>query len=339
MVDDPTSMTPGIVVTRTPLRVSFAGGATDFPAFYERDYGAVLNTAIDKYLYVTVKRHSELFGELIRLNYSETEQVDRIDDIRNDIARECLRFLRINPPIYISTVADIPGSSGLGSSASFAVGLLNALHAFRGEQISVAQLAEEAAYIEMEVLKRPVGKQDHYAAAFGGLNFFIFKSNGSVSVEPQRRANGGLDSLFTNIMMFWTGVTRDAGTVLAEQQTNTPQKISELTEMRSHAHRLQDLMLSGYDPATFGAVLDETWQLKRQLASGIANHSIDDAYSGAKEAGALGGKLCGAGGGGFLLFLVPPERQPDVREALQDLVEMPVAYEPNGSRLLMPHKE
>ncbi|MGH2587584.1 MAG: GHMP kinase, partial [Dehalococcoidia bacterium] len=184
---------PGLVVTRTPLRVSFAGGGTDLPDFYERDYGAVFSTTITKYVYVTVKPHSEFFYEPIRINYSRTEQVNRVDEIENDIARECLRLLEIEPPIYISTVADLPASSGLGGSSAFAVGLLHALHTYRGERVSPAQLAEEACHIEIDVLKQPIGNQDQYAAAFGGLNYLRFNADGGVAVEPHRATNGALD--------------------------------------------------------------------------------------------------------------------------------------------------
>src|SRR5215475_4712997 len=194
---------PGVVLTRTPLRVSFAGGGTDLSDFYERDYGAVLSTAIDKYIYVTVKRHGEVFDEKVRLSYSKTESVATVDEVENNIARECLRFLKIEPPIHISTVGDLPASTGLGGSSSFAVGLLNALHAYRGERVSAGQLADEACHIEIEVLKEPIGKQDQYAAAFGGLNFFSFKPGGAVTVEPQRLNNGNLKSLFDCILMFW----------------------------------------------------------------------------------------------------------------------------------------
>ena len=330
---------PNLVVTRTPFRVSFAGGGTDLPGFYEQEYGAVLSTTIDKYLYVTVKRHGELFDHPIRLNYSETEMVLRVEDLRNQIARESLRFLHVEPPIYISTVADIPESSGLGSSSSFAVGLLNALHAFRGERVSAGQLAEEASHIEVNVLKRPVGKQDHYAAAFGGLNFFCFKPGGSVTVEPQRMAEGVLERLFDHTMMLWTGIRRDAAGILQEQFRDTPQKRPELQAMREHAHRLQAMMSNGFDPLAFGRTLDETWQLKRQMASTVTNDRIDGWYAHAKAAGAVGGKICGAGGGGFLLLLMPPERRPAVREALRELIEMPIRYEAQGSRVLLPFVE
>ena len=188
------------------------------------DHGAVLSTAINKYIYVTVKRHGEIFSERIRLNYSQSEQVQNIDEIENNIARECLKFVKIDPPIYISTVGDMPASTGLGGSSSFAVGLLNALHAYRGERVSAGQLAEEASYIEIDVLNEPIGKQDQYAAAFGGLNLFCFKPGGGVTVEPHRFANGTLSKLFKNLMAFWTGHQRDASTVLTEQKSNTSRK-------------------------------------------------------------------------------------------------------------------
>ncbi len=325
-----------MVVTRTPLRVSFAGGGTDLSDFYEHGHGTVFSTTIDKYIYVTVKRHGPVFDEQIRLNYSKSEQVNRIDEIENDIARECLRFLEIEPPIYVSTVADLPASTGLGGSSSFAVGLLNALHAFRGERVSAGQLAEEASYIEIDVLRQPIGKQDQYAAAFGGLNSFCFKAGGGVTVEPQRLANGALAGLFGNIMMFWTGHQRDSSSVLAEQKSNTSKKMESLLKMREHACQLQALTCNGrFDVTKFGRILDEGWQLKRQLATTITNNQIDAWYHAAIAAGAEGGKLCGAGGGGFLLFLAKPERREAVRQALNGLTEVSVAYEAHGSYVLL----
>lgn len=328
---------PRLVVTRTPLRISFAGGGTDLAAFYEGSgYGAVLSTAINKYIYVTVKRHGAVFNERIRINYSKSETVQDLEEVENRIARECLRFMKIDPPIYISTVGDLPASTGLGGSSSFAVGLLNALHAFRGERVSAAQLAEEASCIEIEVLKEPIGKQDQYAAAFGGLNYFCFKQGGRVSVEPQRLPNGGLASLFDRFLTFWTGHQRDTSSVLTEQKANTISKMKSLMMMREQAHELQQVLGRGQcDMKEFGRILDAGWQLKRQLASTITTGQIDAWYSLAREAGALGGKLCGAGGGGFLLFVVEPDRQDAVRRALKELTEVPVKYEVHGSQVLL----
>ncbi len=325
---------PGLVMTRTPLRVSFAGGGTDLPGFYERETGAVLSTTIDKYLYVTVKRHGALFNEGFRLNYSDTEHVQQLDEIKNHIARECLRLLRIQPPIYINTVADLPEFSGLGSSSSFAVGLLNALHVFQGERVSAAQLAEEASHVEIDVLRRPVGKQDHYAAAFGGLNFFCFHSDNRVTVEHQRLAEGTVQRLFNHLLMFWTTIRRDAASILREQQRNIPEKFPVLQAMGEAARRLQMFMRNGCDPLEFGRVLDATWERKRQLASGVSTARIDAWYQHAKTAGAVGGKICGAGGGGFLLLVSPPDRRVAVRQALHDMEEVPIGYEAQGSCVL-----
>src|SRR5579862_9450668 len=306
-----------LIVTRTPLRVSLAGGGTDLAAFYEADYGAVFSTAISSYIYVTVKRHSPLFDKQIRINYSKSEEVDEIDEIENNLVRECLRFMSIDPPIYVSTVGDHPASSGLGGSSSFTVGLLNALHALRRERVSAGQLADEASHIEIDVLGQPIGKQDQYAASFGGMNLFCFKQGGAVTVEPLRPGDGVVPKLFDHLLMFSTGAQRDSAAVLGEQRDNTPHLRGSLLEMRGHAHELQELASNGsFDAARFGQILGRTWQLKRGLASTITNHQIDESYARGLDAGALGGKLCGAGGGGCLLFVAAPERHDAIRDAL-----------------------
>ncbi len=337
-------------MTRTPLRISFTGGGTDIPGFFQKSWGAVFSTAIDKYVYVTVKRHSELFFDrpdrplgvkgLFRLNYSKSEEVDSLDDISNDIIRECLRLLEIEPPLYISTIGDIPASTGLGGSSAFAVGLLNALHAYRGERVSPGQLAEEASQVEIDILGNPIGKQDQYAAAFGGLNVFCFKPDGAVTVEHQRVSESDRKQLFASMMLFWTGHQRDASKILAEQKENTEAEFDRLCRMRDMARYTQDLAAEGrLDSPTLGGLLNEGWQEKRQLASGISNLGIDTWYQRAMEAGAYGGKLCGAGGGGFLLFMVPPERRDAVRLSLADLTEVPFAYEARGSQAIQPFRD
>ena len=326
-----------IVVTRTPMRISFAGGGTDLPDFYNLEEGAVLSAAVDKYVYVTVKRHSELFNEPIRLNYSRTEQVNTIVEIENNIARECLKFLDVEPPIFISTVADMPASTGMGGSSSFAVGLLNALHAFRGERVTAGQLAEEACHIEMELLKEPIGKQDQYAAAFGGLNLLRFGRGGRVMVEPQPLVNGSAAYLFSNIMMFWTGHQRPAASVLTEQKSNTTRNLDVLRHMRNDAYELRALCAGAHmDLEQLGKALHRGWVMKRRLASGITTSDIDRHYDRAIEAGAEGGRLCGAGGGGFLMFIVKPEKREPVRRALSELALVPLGYEVHGSRVLYP---
>ena len=253
-----------IVVTRTPLRVSFAGGGTDLPEFYDVEEGAVLSAAVDKYVYVTVKRHSELFNEPIRLNYSRTEQVNAIDEIENDIARECLRFLAIEPPISSAPSPTCRLRPAWGIEAPFAVGLLNALHAYRGERVTAGQLAEEACHIEMEVLGEPIGKQDQYAAAFGGLNLLRFGRGGRVMVEPQPVVNGSVAYLFSNIMMFWTGHQRPAASVLTEQKSKTAQNLDLLRRMRNAAYEMRSLCFGPHiDLEEMGKALHSGWTLKR----------------------------------------------------------------------------
>ncbi|WP_188610324.1 GHMP family kinase ATP-binding protein [Chelatococcus reniformis] len=327
--------TPSMVLTRTPLRISFAGGGTDLPDFYNIETGAVLSASVDKYVFVTVKRHSELFNEPIRLNYSQTEQANTIDELKNNIARECLRYLDVDPPIYISSVGDMPASSGMGGSSSFTVGLLNALHAFRGERITAGQLAEEACHIEMDVLGEPIGKQDQYAAAFGGLNLLSFRRGGAVSVEPQRVTHRAVVHLFDHLMMFWTGHQRAASSVLTEQKANTRKKLDVLRQMRDDAYALHERCTDhAIDPIEFGRALKKNWEMKRELASAVSNPFIDDRYERAMAAGAEGGKLCGAGGGGFLMFVVRPEHRERVASALSDMKFVHLGYEAHGSRVL-----
>ncbi len=323
------------ITTSTPLRISFAGGGTDLSEFYEHGYGAVFSTAIDKRLYVMVKPLSPLYGSIYRLNYSESEQADSLDEIKNEIARECLRLVPIDPPVYISTIGDLPASTGLGSSSSFAVGLLHALHAYRGERVSSGQIADEAAHVEIDVLERPIGKQDHFAAAFGGINYIRFFAGGRVSIEPQSIGAGVVADLFGHLMLMWTGIHRESAEVLDEQRQNTSEHIADLTAMRDHARDLRDFVCNGFSPEGLGEILDAGWRLKRGLASKITNPQIDAWYARALDAGAWGGKLCGAGGGGFLLLVVPTERRAAVRTALTGLIEISVGYEPQGSRVLL----
>ena len=326
---------PRAVTTITPQRLSFAGGGTDLPDFYRQHGGAVVSTTIDKYIYVTVKRHSPLFNEAYRLSYSKTEHVDSLDEIENDVARECLRLVHVDPPLFIATAADLPASSGLGSSSSFAVGLLYALHTLRGEDVSVGQLAEEASHVEVEMLGRPIGKQDQYAAAFGGLNYITFNSNGRVHLDPLWLPNGGADALFRNSMLFWTGLQREAEGILHEQRAMIGETADTLVKMRDLAAECRDALLVIHeDLRGFGAIVDSGWRAKRGLATKISSPEIDVCYARALAAGALGGKIAGAGGGGFLYLVVPPDSQARVRATLPDMVDVPVKYEPRGVRLL-----
>ncbi len=326
---------PRAVTTITPQRLSLAGGGTDLPGFYSSHGGAVISATIDKYIYVTVKRHSPLFNEVYRLSYSQTEHVNALNEIQNDVARECLRLVHVDPPLFIATASDLPASSGLGSSSSFAVGLLYALHAMRGENVAAGQLAEEACCVEIEKLKRPIGKQDQYAAAFGGLNYITFQPDGRVQLDHVWLPDNGVESMFRNSMLFWTGMQREAGVILGEQRDNILDTGATLIRMRDMAAHCRDVLLQyPDDPRRLGAILDEGWRAKKSLASKISSTQIDAYYARARAAGAIGGKLAGAGGGGFLYLVVPPEAQDSVRDALPEMVDVPVHYEPRGARLL-----
>ena len=327
---------PTFASSCTPLRVSFAGGGTDLPEFYRNNEGggAVLSAAIDKHLYVTVKRHSAIFDEKYRLNYSTSELVNSVDEIENDIVRECIKYLDIDDPLYISVIADIPHSSGLGSSSAFAVGLLNAFHTLRGEKATAYEIAEEAFHVEKRLLGRPVGKQDHFASAVGGFNFYRFLSDERVSVESAINSRETADRLFGQVLMFWTGITRDSSAALTDMQSHMPGRSGDLLSMRSLAEDIHQITLSGGSSAEFGRLLNENWLLKRELGSKITSPQIDSWYDRAISAGALGGKLCGAGGGGFLLFLVEQDMQDSVISALSDLQRLDVELDPHGSRIL-----
>lgn len=291
-----------MIISKTPLRISFAGGATDIPSFYKNnDYGCVLSAAIDKYIYVTVKSHSEIFSEKIRLNYSNTEQVNSVSRIKNPIIKACLKYLDITDNIYISTVADAPGSSGLGSSSAFCVGLLNALYTYKGKSVNRNKLAQDAAKIEIEILKRPIGKQDHYATAFGSINLFKFHSDETVTVKPVDENSKYVKMIFENLYTFYTGLNRDASKILKFQENRKKNNVINLLKMRDQAEKLFEMLYNHeFSLKNFGELLDTGWQIKKKLSNKISNNIIDEAYSLAKKKGALGGKLSGAGGGGFI---------------------------------------
>ncbi|MEX2526804.1 MAG: GHMP kinase [Gemmatimonadota bacterium] len=324
-----------MLTARAPLRISFFGGGTDLPAYYRHDYGAVLSTAIDKYVYVTVKRHGDIFLEPFRLTYSVTELVDSLDEIKNDIAREGIRLLDVPPPLYVSTIADLPAASGLGSSSAFASALILALHTYQGRSVSSSRIAEEACRLEIDILGKPIGKQDQYASALGGVNFIRFDGDGSVTVRAMNLSPDQSQRLFGSLMLFFTGLTRSADTILARQSRDTGLNLPQLDRMRSQAEEFSELLARGeVDEATLGGMLDETWQIKRELAEGITNPLIDELYAKARKAGALGGKVTGAGGGGFLLLCVPEDSREAVREAMAPLSEVQFHADHTGATLL-----
>jgi len=327
---------PKAVSTLTPQRISFVGGGTDLPSFYERHEGAVISSAIDKYIYVTVKRHSPLFQEAYRLSYSRTEHVQSLEDIENDVARECLRLVQVEPPLHIATAADLPASSGLGSSSSFAVGLLHALHFLRGERVTPAQLADEACEVEINALKNPIGKQDQYSAAFGGLNHIIFKKNGRVEIDHLYLQDNLTDKIFANSLLIWSGIQRDASRVLSKQNANMKNKLSGYNALLEASRHFKSMLLQPPDDflVQFGELLENTWQTKKSLEESISSSEIDAVHSRIKSLGGTGGKLSGAGGGGFLYEIVPMEYHPRILEFFGPSKIVKVNYEPFGSRLL-----
>jgi D-glycero-alpha-D-manno-heptose-7-phosphate kinase len=328
------------IVTRTPFRISLAGGGTDLAAFYDsNDYGAVLSFAIDKYVYVTLKEHGQLFDEKIRLNYSEVELLSSLDGMKNDIARGCMQYMGSRKRTYVSTISDLPAASGLGSSSSFAVGFLNALYTARGQKASAGRLAEDACRVEIEILRHPIGRQDAYPSAFGGLNLIKFSSGGYTTVQPVFPPDEKLTTLGRCLLLFYTGIQRDASLVLEGQRRKTERNENSkaLLEMRNHAELLATHLRDDADPRVVGEVLNEGWKLKRELSSGISTPRIDAWYSKAMNAGALGGKLCGAGGGGFILLVAEPDAHPRIVDALSDLTAIDIGLENEGSKVLFPN--
>jgi len=319
-----------MIITRTPFRISFAGGGSDLEACYSRQPGAVLCSAINKYVYLAVKEH---FGNTFRVSYSRTEFADSIDTIQHPIVRECLKLVGTPKPLEIVSMADLPANTGMGSSSSFTVGLLHALYAMRGQVVSPERLAREACHIEIERLKEPIGKQDQYIGAFGGLQFIRFQPDGRVLIDPVVCSQDVYAELSRRLLIFFTGMTRNARDVLTSQRRNTRRKLPALEELCRIAARMRDVLTLGRDLNEFGRMLHEAWRIKKSLETSITNPAIDAAYARGLEAGALGGKLLGAGGGGFLLFYCEPHLQPRLRENLSGLAELHFALEPEGTKI------
>lgn len=320
-----------MIIVQTPLRVSFFGGGTDFPSFYCEEGGCVLTSAIDKYIFVTVKYR---FDQLLRIGYTHAEMVEKVEDIQHELIREALRTTGIQSGVEVTTMGDIPSAgSGLGSSSTVTVGSLNAMYTLLGEIIPAERLAQEACEIEIERLGKPIGVQDQYIAAYGGLRFLEFKTDGQVVVERVHLDPASIRRLNENLLLFFTGVTRSAGNILGEQLRNINGRLKVLRQMKDMAHQARYELETGNVDA-IGELLHESWGLKKQLASQISNTMIDEMYTAARKAGAIGGKITGAGGGGFLLLYCPHERQDDVRAALVGLQELPFRLEHDGSKVI-----
>lgn len=325
-----------MIITRTPLRISFFGGGTDYPQYFRQHGGETLITAIDKSVFVTVHPLADLFDHKLQVHYSRVESVRSLDEIQITVVRETLRHLGVDRGVEIHLVGDLPARTGLGTSSATTVGLLNALHGHRGLIASATQLAEEAVHIEQEVLGELVGSQDQYSAALGGFRHLKFGIDGKVTADPVILPPGRLQDLENSLLLFYSGVQRNAAVVLEEQiQKTSAGKLDEqLSRMRQQVGEGLSILCSGAPLADFGLLLHEAWQSKRTLSSQVSNRWIDEIYERARNAGALGGKLLGAGGGGFLLLYVEPDQTQSVRSALVDLHEVRFQFESSGSRTI-----
>jgi len=323
-----------MIISQTPYRVSFAGGGTDLPAFYRQEFGAVLSTTIDQHIYVTIHRR---FEPSIRVSYSRTELASTLEEVQHELVREAMRRVEIDEPLEITTIGDVPAGTGMGSSSSLTVGLLAALYGYRHRVVSPRTLAEQACQIEIEVLGKPIGRQDQYAAAFGGVNYIRFNPDNTVDVEPVPCRAETLGELEQRILLVYTGQTRDANAILQQQSGATAGRMDVLRAMRELADRMRHALAGEGDLDHFAALVHEGWERKRSLGCGISAGPIDEWYEAARRAGAAGGKLLGAGGGGFLLLVAPPWRHRAIREALGRPRELPCRFARHGSRNIFIH--
>ena len=320
-----------MIISQTPYRVSFAGGGTDLPAYYRQEYGAVLSLAIDKHMYVTV---SPRFEPSTRVAYTRTEIVDDLGDLQHELVREALRLTGLGRHLEITTVGDVPGGTGMGSSSSLTVGVLLALHAYKGQIVSARNLAEQSCRIEIDILGKPIGKQDQYAAAFGGMNYIRFNPDDSVDVEPVPATPEIMQELSKRVLLFYTEQQRDADKILKKQSEGTRERMSILREMRDLANEMRLALGGSGGLDEFARLLHEGWLLKRSLGFGISTGSVDAWYEQARKLGAQGGKLLGAGGGGFLLVIAPQERHDLIRNALGNPRELTFGIDRRGGRVI-----
>jgi D-glycero-alpha-D-manno-heptose-7-phosphate kinase len=324
-----------LIIVQTPLRISFFGGGTDFPSFFLEEGGCVLSSAIDKYIFVTVKKR---FDRKLRIGYTQTEMVDDVAQIHHELIREALFQTGVTHGIEVTTMGDIPSEgSGLGSSSTVTVGALHALHTYLGGIVTMEQLAREACDIEIGKLAKPIGIQDQYIAAYGNLRFFEFGSDGKVGVEKLNLDGDLRRELNDRFLLFFTGISRKADSVLTEQKSNIKDRMNVLREIKAMAVQAKSVLQEG-DFDAFGSLLHQSWALKKRMAGQISNGRIDEIYEAARRAGAVGGKITGAGGGGFILLCAPYEKHQAIRQALNGLQELPFQLEPDGTKVIFNYR-
>uniref|UniRef100_UPI0040470657 GHMP family kinase ATP-binding protein n=1 Tax=Algoriphagus sp. TaxID=1872435 RepID=UPI0040470657 len=326
-----------MIISRTPLRMSFVGGGSDLPGFYRMHNGAVLSTAIDKYIYINVNKK---FDNGIRIAYSKTEEVQSVSAIEHRLVKASLQYLGIDGGVEITSIADIPSQgTGLGSSSSFTVGLLHALNAFLGKYVSSDQLGKDSSTIEIDICSEPIGKQDQYAAAYGGFNLIEFKKDDSVIVSPLICKPDSIKEIEENTLVFYTGITRSASILLEKQSKDIVNDISKQNNLIRMVELVYQLYheLQNNNTKVFGEILHENWELKKGIANNISTNYIDECYNVARAAGAIGGKILGAGSGGFLMLYATPDRHKRIKEALKGLRHVPIGFEPLGSRIIFYH--
>jgi D-glycero-alpha-D-manno-heptose-7-phosphate kinase len=323
-----------MIISRTPFRISFFGGGTDYPAWYKDHGGMVLGATIDKYCYLTCRYLPPFFKHRIRVVYSQIENCQTIDEITHPAAREVLRFLGMDRGVEVHHDGDLPARSGMGTSSSFTVGLLHGLYALKGYMPSKKQLALESIHIEQEMIKETVGSQDQVLVAFGGLNHIVFSPEGEISIRPVTVSSERLQELNSHLMLFYTGIERTASDIAESYVADVDGKKSQLRIMKHLVEESLSILNNGRDLSAFGALMHEGWQAKRSLSARVSNSRVDEIYAHAMSKGALGGKLLGAGGGGFMLLFVPPERQDRIREVLKQFIYVPIRFEFAGSQII-----
>jgi len=328
-----------MIISRTPYRISFFGGGTDYPAWYRQHGGAVLAATINKFCYLTCRYLPPFFEHRIRVVYSKIESCHKVDEIMHPSVRESLRYLKIERGMEIHHDGDLPGRSGMGSSSAFTVGLLNALQALQGLAVGKKQLAEQSIHLEQEVLKETVGSQDQVCATYGGVNRISFLRNGDFTVQPMTLTHERLTELNSHLLLFYTGIKRTASEVASSYAVSMEEHASLLTRMHDYVEQSCAILNSGRSLTAFGELLHQAWQAKRALSDKVSNARVDALYDEARKAGAIGGKLLGAGGGGFILLFVPPEKQAKVRKQLNRLIEVPFEFEFSGSQIIFFDRE